>query len=44
MLNRYTTGPRMNVLQNITETPPNVKLALVPRGVLLSWLWVEGRI
>ncbi len=37
MLDRYTTGPRMNSLKNITENLPDVKLALAPGTSVLFY-------
>ena len=38
MLDRYTTGPRINLPQNIMESFPDVKIDLAPRiSVLLCF-------
>ena len=42
MLNRYTTGPRINAMQNIMESFFDVKLALA-RGLMYYWILPLGQ-
>ena len=41
MLDRYTTGPRMNLPQNIIESFLDVKLASTPWIKVVFYLWAE---